>query len=213
MATLRQFGQELDQNVRRQRNISPGLRGRVIGMLQASATVKEAAASTEHSERAVLNLHTKYRQTGSVTDKPCSSRPSVLLKQQKKIIYRKARATPKIEYSELMKEEVFINPESPSSKLPSCSTLYRELKRHGLTNHKAKKRTKSNCKHATLHLKFAREYRNFLWGCHTLKFSDECSVEKGSGANQEWCFQFPWEKWKPKMLEPAGTSRKPAQMV
>jgi transposase len=69
-------------------------------MLQASATVKEAAASIGCSEHAVRNLRTKYRQTGSVTDKPCSSHPSVLLKQQKKIIYRKARATPKIEYDE-----------------------------------------------------------------------------------------------------------------
>jgi hypothetical protein len=67
-------------------------------------------------------------------------------------------------------------------------TLYRELKRHGLTNHKAKKRPEFNCGHATLRLKFTREYRNFLWGCHMLEFSDECSVEKGSGTNQEWCF-------------------------
>jgi transposase len=106
MATPRQFGQELDQNVRRQRNISPGLRGRVIGMLQAGATVKEAAASIGRSERAVCDLRTKYRQTDSVTDKPRSGRPPVLSKQQKKIIYRKARATPKIEYSELIKEGV-----------------------------------------------------------------------------------------------------------
>jgi transposase len=199
--------------VRRQRNISPGSRGRVIGMLQAGATVKEAAASIGRSERAVRDLHTKYRQTGSVTDKPRSSRPPVLSKQQKIIIYRKARATPKIEYSELIKEEVFVNLEGPYSKLPSRSTLYWELKRHGLINHKAKKRPKSNRGHAALRLEFAREYCNFLWGRHTLKFSDECSVEKGSGANQEWCFRFPWEKWKPEMLEPTGTSRKPAQMV
>jgi transposase len=194
MATPRQLGQELDQNVRRQRNISPGLRGRVIGMLQAGATVKEAAASIGRSERAVRDIRTKYYQTGSVTDKPRSGRPPVLSKQQKKIIYRKARATPKIEYSELIKEGVFVNPDGPYSKLPSRSTLYRELKRHGLTNHKAKKRPKFNCGHAALRLKFAREYRNFRWGCHTLKFSDECSVEKGSGANQECCFRFPWEK-------------------
>jgi transposase len=124
MATPRQFGQELDQNVRRQRNVSPGLRGRVIEMLQAGPTVKEAAASIGRSERAVCDLCTKYHQTGSVTDKPHSGHPPVLSKQQKKIIYCKACATPKIEYSELMKERVIVNPEGPPSKLPSRSTLY-----------------------------------------------------------------------------------------
>jgi hypothetical protein len=69
-----------------------------------------------------------------------------------------------------MKEGVFVNPEGSPSKLPSRSTLYRELKKHGLTNHKAKKRPESNREHATLRLKFAREYRNFLWGRRTLKF-------------------------------------------
>jgi transposase len=162
MATLRQLRQELDQNVRRQRNISLGLRGRVIGMLQAGATVKEAAASIGRSECAVHDLCTKYHQTGSITDKPHCGHLPVLSKQEKKIIYRKARATPKVEYSELMKERVFVNPECSPSKLPSRSTLYRELKRHGLTNHKAKKRPKFNHGHATLRLKFTREYRNFL---------------------------------------------------
>jgi transposase len=106
MAAPRQFGQELDQNVRRGRNIGPGLRSRVIGMLQAVTTVKEAAASISRSERAVRDLRTKYRQTGRVDDKPRTGRPLVLSKQQKKIIYRKVRTAPKIEYSELAKEGV-----------------------------------------------------------------------------------------------------------
>jgi transposase len=189
MAAPRQFGQELDQNVRRGRNISPGSRSRVIGMLQADATVKEAAASISRSERAVRDLRTKYRQTSRVDDKPRTGRPVILSKQQKKIIYRKVRTAPKIEYSEPAKEGVSVNTEGTPSKPPSRSTLYRALGRRGLTNHKAKERPKFNRGHAALRLKFAREYRHFRWNCRTLKFSDECSVEKGSGANQEWCFR------------------------
>ena len=64
-----------------------------------------------------------------------------------------------------------------------------------------------------MRLKFSREYRHFRWGRRRLKLSDERSVQKGSSSNQEWCFRFPWEKWKPEMLDPIGTSRKPAQMV
>jgi hypothetical protein len=128
MATQCKFGQESDQNVRRQCNISLGLHGRVIGTLQAGATVKEAATSVRRSERTVRNLRTKYRQKGSVTDKPCSGCASILLTQQKKIIYRKARATQKIEYSELIKEKVFVNLEGQPSKPLSAANYTKNLR-------------------------------------------------------------------------------------
>ena len=106
-----------------------------------------------------------------------------------------------------------MNAEGTPSKPPSRSTLYQALKRHGLTNYKAKKRSKFTRAHALLRLKFAHEYRHCPWVRRTLKFSDECSVQKASGANQEWCFRYPWEKWKPEMLDPTSTILKPAQMV
>jgi hypothetical protein len=52
--------------------------------------------------------------------------------------HRKVRAAPKIEYSELAQESVFVNHEGTLSKPPSRSTLYKELLRRGPTNHKAK---------------------------------------------------------------------------
>jgi hypothetical protein len=106
-----------------------------------------------------------------------------------------------------------VDAEGTPSKQPSRSTLYRAIKDTGLTNYKTKKRPKFNRRYAAKRLKFAREYRHFHWGRRMLKFSDECSVQKGSGANQHWVFRYPWEKWKPEMLDPRGTSRKPAQMV
>jgi transposase len=159
MATPRRFRQELDQNVHRRRNIGPATRDRCIGMLQGRMTVQEVAAAIQRSERAILRL--KYRQTGSVQDKPRSGRPPILSKQLKKIIYRKLRAAPKIEYSQLAKEAIFVNAEGTPSKPPSRSTLYWALTRRGLTNYKAKKRSKFTCAHALLRLKFAHKYRHF----------------------------------------------------
>ena len=213
MPPQRQFGQELDQNVRKPRNISPASRDRAIGMLQGGMTVKEVAATIQRSERAIRDLRLKYRQTGSVQDKPRSGRPSILSNRQKKIIYRKARAAPKIEYSDLTKDTLFVNADGTPSKPPSRSTLYRTLKGAGITNHRCKKRPKFNRGHAAKRLKFAKQYRYFAWGRRTLKFSDECSVAKGAGQSQQWAFRFPWEKWKPEMIEPAGTARAPQQMV
>jgi hypothetical protein len=106
-----------------------------------------------------------------------------------------------------------VNAEGLPLKPPSRSTLYRMLKRWNLTNHRCKKRPKLNQGHALKCLQFSRQHRKFEWHWRTVKFSDVCSVQKGSGSNQEWAFRFPWEKWKPKMISPSGTSRAPQQMV
>jgi hypothetical protein len=84
-----------------------------------------------------------------------------------------------------------VNVNGTTSKPPSRRTLYWVLKGEGLTNHRCKKRPKLNTRHAAKRLQFVRQYRQFAWGRRTLKFSDECSVQKGAGANQEWCFRFP----------------------
>jgi transposase len=142
MATPRQFRKELDQNVHRTQNISPATRNQAIGMLKGGMTVPEVARAIHRSECNVRHLCLKYHQTGTIQNKPCSGQPPVLLKPQKKIIYRKVRFTPKIEYSALQQEAIFVNTEGTLSKPPSHSTLYSELQRRGLTNHKAKKRPK-----------------------------------------------------------------------
>jgi transposase len=213
MPTQRQFGQELNQNARRGPNITVSQREQIIGMLRSGSTIPEVADAYGRTDRAIRDLRKKYNQTGSVQDKPRSGRPPILSTHQKKILYRKARSKPKIEYSELRKDGIFVNADGTLSKPPSRTTLYRLLKGRGLTNHRCKKRPKFNRGHAALRLKFAREYRRFPWGRRTLKFSDECSVAKGAGQNQQWAFRFPWEKWKPEMIEAIGTARAPQQMV
>jgi hypothetical protein len=108
---------------------------------------------------------------------------------------------------------VFANADGTLSNPPSRSTLCRALEGLGFTNFRCKKRPKLTRGHALRRLAFCRERRNFPWVRRTLKFSDECSIEKESGHNQEWCFRSPWEKWKPEMMSALPTSRKPAQMV
>jgi hypothetical protein len=78
---------------------------------------------------------------------------------RKKIIYQKACAAPKVEYSELAKVGVFVTAEGTPSKPPS--TLYQCLKRQGLSNVCCKKRPKLNRTHALKRLQFCRQYRHF----------------------------------------------------
>jgi hypothetical protein len=92
---------------------------------------------------------------------PCSGQVSILSRHQKKIIYRKACAAPKIEYSQLAEVRVFANPDCSFTKPPSRSTLYRVLEGCGLTSFCCKKHPRVIWEHALRHLAFCRQYHNF----------------------------------------------------
>lgn len=213
MPIPRQFGQEIDGNTRRGPNISPDDRGAIIALRECGVSVSKLATRFGRSEHAIRYTLQTYTSRPTTEERPRSGRPTILSRHQQKLIYRAARKTPKIEYRDLQQVAVVVNPDTPPPKPPSRSTLYRYLKRQGLTNYRTKHRPKLNQYHATKRLQFSYQYRTFQWSRRTVKFSDECSVQKGSGHNQEWVFRFPSEKWKRAMLTTLGTGRKPAQMV
>jgi transposase len=213
MATPRRILGQIDGNVRRTRYIAQETRDQIVGMVLGGATRQAAASFYNCDASAVTKIMKKYNQTGSTKDKSRSGRPPVLSLHQKKIIYRKARAAPKIEYKDLNQAATVVHHDGTTTRPPSTSTTYRYLKQRGLTNCRCKKRPKLNRGHALKRLQFAREYRSFPWHRRPLKFSDECSVEKGSGHNQEWCFRFPWEKWDVRMIQAVHCHQRPRQMV
>ena len=44
-------------------------------------------------------------------------------------------------------------------------------------------------------------------------FSDECSVQRGSGKAAEWCFRYPYEKYNPDMITEKEKGKIMSQMV
>jgi transposase len=205
--------QNSHQNARRGPNISPAQRLQIITKRECGATLNELVAEFGRSMSAIRYTLRTYANTTNPIDKPRSGRPPVLSRHQKKILYRAVRATPKIEYSELVKAVQLMNPDGTLSKPPSHDTLYRELKRQCLTNLRAKKRPKLTRGHALARLRFCRAWRHFPWSRRTVKFSDECTIEKGTGQNQEWVFRFLWETWNLNMIQTYGTGKRPSQMV
>jgi transposase len=153
-----QFGQEVPGNTQRRPNISPADRQRIIAKRECGMTVRELAAEFGRSEGAIKYTIQTYAKTGTTQERPRSGRPPILSLHQNKIIYQKAHAAPKIEYSELAKVGVFVRPDGTTSKPPSYSTLYWTLKGTGLTNHCSKKRPKLNRGHAVKRLQFCRQY-------------------------------------------------------
>jgi transposase len=143
MSNQRQILQEVDQNVRRKPNMTLQERNEAIGMWVSGAALKEIATRFGRTPQGISQLIRKHDSTGTVQDKPRSGRPPILSLHQKKIIYRKARAQPKIEYLELAKASVFIHQDGTPLKPPSHSTLYRVLKSKLLTKHRCKKRPKA----------------------------------------------------------------------
>jgi hypothetical protein len=150
--------------------MSVEIRDCIFGMIISGCSITEAAEAYGQPVHTIRHLYKKYFQTGTTQDRSPRGRPLVLSVNQKKIIYWKACATPKIEYSKLIKEGVFVNADGISSKPPSKSTLYCALKRHGLTNYQSKVCPKLNRRLALKRMKFCRDYQQFPWGCHMLKF-------------------------------------------
>jgi transposase len=197
--------------MRRGPNISPEDRHRIIAKREEGMLVRELAREFSRSESAIKYTIRTYTNANTTEERYRSGRPNILSRYQKKLIYRKARATPKIEYSELAKVSTLVNPDGLPSKPPSHSTLYRVLKGLGLTKYRAKKHPKLTRGHALARLRFCRTWTNFPWHRRTIKFSDKCTIEKGIGQNQEWVFSYPWETWNINMIQTYGTGKRPSK--
>jgi transposase len=185
MPPRRSFGTVVGGNSSRKPNLTPLQRQAIIAQYKAGVSVAELAIAFERGASTIRDTLKRWNLHATVSDLPRSGRKPILSLHQKKLIYRAARAAPKIEYDELAKVGVFVNAEGTPSKPPSRSTLYRVLKGFGLSNFRCKKRPKLNKAHAAKRLQFCRQYRTFQWSRRTLKFSDECSFQKCSGQTQE----------------------------
>jgi len=70
------------------------------------------------------------------------------------------------------------------------------LKEHGISNWRCKKRPKITPEVARKRLAFAKAHVNWtLDQWLSVIWSDECSVQRGSGKKIEWCFRTPSQKW------------------
>jgi hypothetical protein len=175
--------------VRRVPNMSPAERNIAIGMLNAGCTASEVANTYGHAESLYDASTQKQPQRAQHKTKPRSGRPQILSRHARKLVYRAVRKNPKITYAEHAEIAHVHLPDGIPLKPPSRSTLYRIIKKTGLLQVRCKKRPKLTPQRARARLLFARECRGYPWHRRILKFSDECSIQKGSGHTTEWCFR------------------------
>jgi hypothetical protein len=91
------------------------------------------------------------------------------------------------------------------------STAYRSLKRHGITNWRAKQRPKLTRAHALLCPNWCKEHRRTPW--KKAHFSDECSYERGSGKNRTWVFRTSLHAWDHDKIDEKKKGKDLTQMV
>ena len=131
------------------------------------------------------NHNTSTKRTG---------RPKSLSIRDERHILRIVRRTPKITYKNLIEKAGL-----------DCShdTIYRLLKEEGITNWLAKKRPLLTPEHAALRYEWALRHQNWDWDDWAkVIWSDECSVERGTGKRREWSFRTPAQKYDKDMVQP-----------
>jgi transposase len=132
----RQSGAEVSGKTRRLPHISPEDRLRILAKSEAGVSIAELANEFGRSSSAIKYTLRTYANRSNTLDKPRSGRPPILSDRAMRSLVRKARASDKIEYGELAKVAQGQDPDGESAKLPSRATLYRALKKKGLTNRK-----------------------------------------------------------------------------
>ena len=180
-------------------------RAYICGRVEGGATFAELGRQFSVQPTTIRTAVSKVYKRQSFEVKTRSGRPKSCSIRTERRIIREIRRFPKLTY-----EEVRTRLDLEFSR----STLYRILRDNGITNWLAKERPFLTEEHVYKRLLFARKYihlseqdwRQWIW-------SDECSVERGSGKQKKWVFRQPHEKWKKEMVETYKKSKDVSVMV
>jgi transposase len=126
--------------------------------------------------------------------KPRSGHPKKFSLRDERHVIRVVRLDPKIIYRNLL---------AKTGVNVSVKTVYRLLKEEGITNWIYQKRPLLTPEVAGKRYAWALAHEN--WGFDKwakIIWSDECSVERGTGKRREWCFRTPAQKWNKNMIQP-----------
>ena len=96
----------------------------------------------------------------------------------------------------------------------SRASIYCILKREGITNWIYKKRSFLTPEAAQTYYVWCEERKEWTeeqWV--TIIFSDECSLERGAGAQREWAFRTPAQKWDKEIISTYKKSKDISVMI
>jgi transposase len=172
----RSYGQEL----------SPYQRGQISAYKAVGLTNQQISENLHCGKTTVFDNLVKNPLRNNGHSLSRKGRPPALNRTQKRNILRVIRSNPKITYQAL-KLEVGVEVHR--------TTLYRMLKDEGITNWISKKRPLLTSEHAAKRLAWCLKRKNWTWTeWSKIIFSDECSLERGSGGRRSWVFRTPHQR-------------------
>ena len=183
----------ISSNITHRKELTPYTRGIIVGKSEEGATPTQIERDLNVPRTTIIDTlnHNSKRNNGAI--KPRPGRPKTYTERQERIILKTARADPKLTYQEL---------KIATGVTISHRTIYRILMNAGITKWMAKKRPKLRPVDAALRLKWALKHQDWTYSrWSNIIWSDECSVERGSGKRREWCFCTPAQKWNKEMIQ------------
>ena len=189
----------------RNTELTPYQRGMIVGAQALGHIPTEIGKTLNFTKSTVQSSIQKHSIRNDGVSKSRSGRPEGLSERDRRYIIKHARINPRITYAQI-KLEVGLG--------CSRTTIYRALKLYGLTNWVAKNRPLLTPEVAKKRLDWCllrREWTLEQWS--RVIWSDECSVEKGSGKQRQWVFRLPKEKWNKEMIQPVPKGKGVSVMV
>ena len=184
----------------------------IITKVEAGVRTKEIANELSCSQRVVQKVWKRWTLIGSTTIAPRTGRPAILTRRQKRLLLRYTRKYPKIEYCDLM-YHVRVWPLNHDYPTVSRRTIYRALTQISLKNFRSRRRPRIKKATSKLRCAYSEAWKDFNYKRVTVKFSDECSVARGSGKTAEWSFGFPSEQFDHNKVTEKDSGRPKQQMV
>ena len=180
-------------------------RGLIIGAKMMGYGATDIGTALNIPRTTAKTIIEKHIHSNNGVVKSRSGRPHLFADRNRRSLIRLVRKNPTMTYAQISRE---------LDVVCSRKTIYREIKAYGLTNWLAKKRPLLTEEVAQKRYSWClarrdwtyEEWSKYMW-------SDECSVEKGSGKDRTWVFRFPWEKWKKEMIKPVPKGKGVSIMV
>jgi transposase len=179
----------INTNRSRGKELSPYVRGKIVGMAEKGGSVSEIQARFQVSRQAVRGSISKDPQRPEGESALRSGRPRIYTIRDERMMLRNLRLYPKSTFEERRRE---------TGLEMSNTTIKRLAQKSGLQHWRAKKRPELTEEHAAERLLWCKcrvhwgveEWKIYMW-------SDECSAERGRGKLIEWVFGLRADKWKP----------------
>ena len=195
----------IDHNLNRRKEHSSTKRAGIVAAAAFGGSISEIATHFDVPPTTVKGILKRAPLQPDFASHARCGRPKSYTPYDERQILRIVRREPKITYAQLRRQ---------SGIAISKSTFRRILQSRGIKNWLAQRRPKLTAAHAALRLAFARRYvdlpalewERYIW-------SDECSVEKGSGKERSWVFRTPRQKWDHEMIEEYEKGKQACVMV